>query len=63
LNKIYHFTRIVDNRRKGKHNVTIGELVFKNGILSYVILKGGEVDAKTSLYLCGDHIASIHPVQ
>ena len=38
--KIHHFTRIVDNRKKGDHSVTIGELVFQNGMLSYVILKG-----------------------
>jgi len=40
--KIYSFTKIIDNRQNFKHKVTIGELVFKNGKLAIIILKGGK---------------------
>jgi len=40
--KIPSHTRIIDNRLKNKHKVTIAELVFEDGRLKCIILKGGK---------------------
>lgn len=40
--KIHSYTRIIDNRLDSEHKVTIGELVFENGRLKCIVLKGGK---------------------
>lgn len=40
--EIKPYTKVIDNRKKDRHHkVTIGELIFKNGKLETVILRGG----------------------